>query len=74
VPQRPFWGHYGFDPERLLRSALPQFELVHFGSYNHIREARGRMGLVWRLVDSWLAHRHPRAGATLLIGARRSTT
>jgi ubiquinone/menaquinone biosynthesis C-methylase UbiE len=64
-------GHRGFHPVSLIEH-LPQFEPVYHTTYSHVREARARMGPVWRRIDTFLARRHPLAGATLLVAAKRA--
>lgn len=63
----PYWGEPGFNAPTLCSKYLPEFKLHKVITYSHIKEARGRMGSAWRLVDSALARKHPASGANFLM-------
>jgi ubiquinone/menaquinone biosynthesis C-methylase UbiE len=67
----PFWGEAGFKPEDICDSMLGGFSLEHLSTYPHVKDARERMGPVWRTIDRWLASRYPAAGANFWMAARR---
>lgn len=67
----PFWGEHGFNAEMLQRDFLPDYELRYLTTYPHIKDARARMGGIWRAIDRRLAVRWPDAGANFLMAVRR---
>jgi hypothetical protein len=50
---------------------LGGFSLKHLSTYPHVKDARERMGPLWRAIDRWLAARYPEAGANFWMAARR---
>jgi SAM-dependent methyltransferase len=68
----PFWGEPGFDPRDLCGRLLPGFELAYVTTYPHVKDARARMGGLWRAIDERLARKYPTAGANFLMAARRT--
>lgn len=71
TPDVPFWGEPGFSAEGLQKKFLPEFELYSVLTYPHIKEARARMGPLWRAIDKKLAQKYPVSGANFLMVARR---
>jgi ubiquinone/menaquinone biosynthesis C-methylase UbiE len=67
-----FWGEPGFNAPSLCRKYLPDFEVYHLATYPHIKEARARMGPLWRGIDRALARAHPGSGANFLMAARKA--
>jgi len=70
-PDTPFWGERGFNPHELCRTLLPDFQVTYLTTYPHVKDARARMGVLWRAIDSSLAKKYPDAGANFLMVARR---
>jgi SAM-dependent methyltransferase len=65
----------GLEFEKVRRIWLPDYERVHFETYDHI-SGGGRVakrGSLLRLGDRWLARRYPNAGATLFFVLRKPT-
>ncbi len=67
----PFWGEPGFRPADLCQRMLGGFDPVFVLTYPHVKEARARMGWMWRRIDTMLAQRYPLAGANFLMAARK---
>jgi len=66
----PFWGEPGFSPHALRETYFPASEEVFLETYPHIKDARVRMGALWRRIDDILARKYPRCGANFIVALR----
>ena len=70
-PATPYWGEPGFSASELCDKYLPDFRLYGTTTYPHIKEAHGRMGVLWRSMDKVLSDKYPAFGANFLMAAQR---
>jgi hypothetical protein len=63
----------GIDVERVRGEWLPDYELLHHESYDHLFSGghSARRTTLLRRLDRWLARRYPAAGATLSFVLRK---
>jgi ubiquinone/menaquinone biosynthesis C-methylase UbiE len=70
---RPFYGEFGLSPRKICQELLPDFELTSLITFPHIKDARLRMGPMWRSLDTVLSRKHPHAGANFFMIAKRQS-
>jgi ubiquinone/menaquinone biosynthesis C-methylase UbiE len=67
----PFFGEPGFSAPTLCRKYLAGFTPYYLSTYPHVKDARKRMGPLWRGVDVLLSRAYPTSGANFLMAVRR---
>lgn len=63
----------GLEVERVRRDWLPDYELLHLETYDHLFSGghAARRTAILSALDRWLARRYPEAGATLTFVLRK---
>ncbi len=64
------WGQQGLRSNEILTRNLTGFTCCFVRTYSHVKEARQRMGFVFRAIDGYLAKRYPAGGSNFLMAAQ----